>query len=97
MTDNKKIRSTLSKKVKKTKDSFHTAYNKHTIYMYIVVALVLTFIVEMIAGIAAFDHSKMYGVYFLIGSPYVDNTWSYQRCACGNKGNTTYCIRFQIN
>ena len=71
MTDNKKIRSTLSKKVKKTKDSFHTAYNKHTIYMYIVVALVLTFIVEMIAGIAAFDHSKMYGVYFLIGSPYV--------------------------
>ena len=33
MTDNKKIRSTLSKKVKKTKDSFHTAYNKHTIYM----------------------------------------------------------------
>ena len=25
MTDNKKIRSTLSKKVKKTKDSFHTA------------------------------------------------------------------------
>lgn len=71
MTDNEKIRSTLSKKVKKTKDSFHTAYNKHTIYMYIVVALVLTFIVEMIAGIAAFDHSKMYGVYFLIGSPYV--------------------------
>lgn len=43
MTDNEKIRSTLSKKVKKTKDSFHTAYNKHTIYMYIVVALVLTF------------------------------------------------------
>ena len=71
MTDNEKIRSTLSKKAKKTKDSFHTAYNKHTIYMYIVVALVLTFIVEMIAGIAAFDHSKMYGVYFLIGSPYV--------------------------
>ena len=55
MTDNEKIRSTLSKKVKKTKDSFHTAYNKHTIYMYIVVALVLTFIVEMIAGIAAFE------------------------------------------
>ena len=35
MTDNEKIRSTQRKKVKKTKESKHTANNKHTIYMYI--------------------------------------------------------------
>ena len=35
MTDNEKIRSTLSKKVKKTKDSFHTAYNKPVSYTHL--------------------------------------------------------------
>lgn len=67
----KNIKDVFCEKKKNARDFLHVAYNKHTAYMYIVVALVITFIIELIAGIAAFDHSNMYGVYLLIGSPYV--------------------------
>ena len=67
----------MKEKVKKyigiAKEKYHSAraffsktYNKHIIYMYVVTALLINLVIEMLAR-----KSFLKGIYFLIGNPYV--------------------------
>jgi phosphoglycerol transferase MdoB-like AlkP superfamily enzyme len=53
-------------KYKIMREFFHKAYNKNIIYMYIVIALLVTLIIEMMAR-----GSVLKGIYYLIASPYI--------------------------
>lgn len=72
LKDNKFIKgiqgiiSDIPKNYKQFKAFFKETYNKRIIYMYLIDALVLTLIIEMLAR-----HSFMKGIYYLISSPYV--------------------------
>lgn len=50
---------------------FKQTYNKHIMYMYISVAVLLTLFIELIAGFAASEYSNFQGIKFLLGSPYI--------------------------
>lgn len=62
----KAYKSKIRDKYKTTRAFFKEAYNKHIIYMYIVTALLVTLVVEMMARASFFK-----GIYYLIASPYV--------------------------
>ena len=71
--DNEKIKKDISDIVQKGKERYKTyraffakTYNKHIIYMYITLALLVNLLIEMMAR-----GSFLKGIYFLIGSPYV--------------------------
>ena len=71
--DNEKIKKDISDIVQKGKERYKTyraffakTYNKHIIYMYITIALLVNLLIEMMAR-----GSFLKGIYFLIGSPYV--------------------------
>ncbi len=56
---------------KKIKEFWNEAYNKKILYFYFFMAILVTFLIELFAGINATDYSNMQGVFFLIGSPYI--------------------------
>lgn len=62
----KKYKLAAGQKYQSIRAFFHKAYNKHIIYMYIVIALLVTLIIEMMAR-----GSILKGIYYLIASPYV--------------------------
>lgn len=62
----KKLIKDLPYEYKKFKAFFKETYNKRIIYMYIIDALVVTMLIEMLAR-----HSFIEGIYYLISSPYV--------------------------
>lgn len=55
----------------KIKEFWNEAYNKKILYFYFFMAILVTFLIELLAGINATDYSNMQGVFFLIGSPYI--------------------------
>lgn len=71
--DNEKIKKDITNIIQKGKERYKTyraffakTYNKHIIYMYITIALLVNLLIEMMAR-----GSFLKGIYFLIGSPYV--------------------------
>ena len=71
--DNEKIKNDITNIIQKGKERYKTyraffakTYNKHIIYMYITIALLVNLLIEMMAR-----GSFLKGIYFLIGSPYV--------------------------
>lgn len=62
----KKYKTVIGKKYKKIRSFFKETYNKHIIYMYIVTALLVTLIVEMMARASFFK-----AIYYLVASPYI--------------------------
>ena len=73
MFKNKKIyeifqknRNLIQENYKYLKDVFKKTYNKRIVYMYMLDAIIVTLIIEMLAR-----HSFVKGIYYLISSPYV--------------------------
>lgn len=62
----KKVQKNICDKYNKARDFFSEAYNKHIIYMYIVTALLVTLVVEMMARASFFK-----AIYYLVASPYI--------------------------
>lgn len=62
----KNFEGTAKEKYKRMRAFFKETYNKHIIYMYIVIALLVTLVIEMMAR-----GSVLKGIYYLIASPYV--------------------------
>lgn len=62
----KKYIGIAKKKYHSARAFFSKTYNKHIIYMYVVTALLINLVIEMLAR-----KSFLKGIYFLIGNPYV--------------------------
>ncbi|MFQ9515521.1 MAG: LTA synthase family protein [Eubacterium sp.] len=62
----KKYKKIADEKYRTIRAFFKETYNKHIIYMYIIIALLVNLIIEMMAR-----DSVLKGIYYLIASPYV--------------------------
>jgi len=60
------VKKYVQEKYKYFKDIFKQTYNKRIVYMYMLDAIIVTLIIEMLAR-----HSFVKGIYYLISSPYV--------------------------
>lgn len=68
----KSFGKTAKSKYKVVRSFFKETYNKHIIYMYIVIALLINLVIEIMArGCYGKGMSAIDGFYFLISSPYV--------------------------
>lgn len=61
-----KYKEKIAQGYKVVREFFHETYNKHIIYMYIAIAIIVTLVIEMMARGSIFK-----GIYFLIGVPYI--------------------------
>ena len=65
------MKEKINEYIEKFKKFWNEAYNRKILYFYFFMAILVTFLIELFAGINATDYSNMQGVFFLIGSPYI--------------------------